>query len=173
MFRVIPLDPSLDRNRFCSGANALDRYFRDQVTQDIRRRVTTCFVAVDDADRIAGFYTLASAGVLLADLPEHLARKLPRYPTVPVVRMGRLAVDESVRGLGLGGALLADALARVAHSEIGAYALIVDAKDDAAVAFYRHHGFAAFGGRPQILFLPNATAAAASRSGSRKMRQAR
>ena len=68
-----------------------------------------------DLCMIAGYYTLASASILLSDLPETLAKKLPRYPSVPAVRMGRLAVSDSFKGKGLGAALLADALRIVAH----------------------------------------------------------
>jgi len=133
----------------------LDRYFRQQVTQDIRRRVTACFVAVVTAsDQIAGYYTLASASVSLPDLPADLAKKLPRYPSIPAVRMGRLAVAERFKGLGLGSGLLADALARALRAEIAAYALIVDAKDDAAVAFYERHGFIPLASQERTLFLP-------------------
>lgn len=154
LFRVTALDGSHERASFNSGTSALDRYLREQVMQDMRRRVAACFVALTDDDRIAGYYTLASASLLLADLPEATAKKLPRYPTVPAVRMGRLAVDQVFKGQGLGGALLADALLRTAHSEIAAYALMVDAKDPTAAAFYRHHGFIALPDAPLMLFLP-------------------
>ena len=163
MVRITPLDPASERGSFDSGVEALDRYFRERVSQDIRRRVTTCFVARDRHDRIAGFYTLSATSVLLADLPQETARKLPRYPTVPAVRMGRLAVDRSARGKGLGAALLADALARCLDADIASFALVVDAKDEAAAAFYRHHGFIPFEDRPRILFLPLATARSALR----------
>lgn len=155
-FRVAPLDETHDRSAFKSGSVPLDRYFHQQVSQDIRRRVTACFVALDVAQspRIAGFYTLASTSVLLADLPPETGKKLPRYPSVPAVRMGRLAVDEHFKGQGLGGALLADALARAARAEIAAFALVVDAKDDAAASFYRHHGFIVLPDSPLTLFLP-------------------
>lgn len=86
-FLVKPLDTSHDRRTFCSGSPLLDRYLREQVTQDIRRRVAACFVAVTDEQRIAAYYTLASASLLLADLPIATVKKLPRYPTVPAVRM--------------------------------------------------------------------------------------
>ncbi len=92
LFRVIPLNKAHDRSTFNSGSEPLDCYFRERVTQDIRRRVTACFVAISCDGRIAGYYTLASASVFLGDLPEKLTKKLPRYPSVPVVRMGRLAV---------------------------------------------------------------------------------
>ncbi|MGV8893916.1 MAG: GNAT family N-acetyltransferase [Burkholderiaceae bacterium] len=163
-FRLAPLDVAHDRTAFNSSSEPLDRYLREQVTQDVRRRVAACFVALADGQRIAGYYTLASASLLLADLPATTAKKLPRYPTVPAVRMGRLAVDHAFKGRGLGGALLADALDRAARSEIAAYALMVDAKDGAAAAFYRHHGFIALPDSPRTLFLPLATALASRKT---------
>ena len=135
----------------------MNRYLREQVTQDIRRRVAACFVALADGQRIAGYYTLASASLVLSDLPASTGKKLPRYPTVPAVRMGRLAVDLAFKGKGLGGALLADALNRACHSQIAAFALMVDAKDKTAASFYQHHGFIALPDSPLSLFLPLAT----------------
>ena len=158
-FQVAPLHAAHDRTTFSSGTAALDRYLLEQFSQDVRRRVAACFVALaDDGQRIAGYYTLASTSLLLADLPANIGKKLPRYPTVPAVRMGRLAVDLAFKGQGLGGALLADALGRAARSEIAAYALMVDAKDAAAVAFYQHHSFIALPDSPRTLFLPLAMA---------------
>lgn len=164
-FRLAPLDQSHDRTRFNSGSEALDRYFREQVSQDVRRRVAACFVTLDEERQVAGYYTLASASLLLVDLPASSGKKLPRYPTVPTVRMGRLAVDQVFKGRGLGGALLADALERATHSEIAAYALMVDAKDALAVAFYRHHGFIVLPNSPLTLFLPLATVLAPRKVG--------
>jgi ribosomal protein S18 acetylase RimI-like enzyme len=112
---------------------------------------------MDGEQRVVGYYTLAAASVLLADLPDATAKKLPRYPSVPAIRMGRLAVDQGFKGRGLGGALLADALERAARSEIAAFAFVVDAKDDTAAAFYEHHGFIALPDTPSTLFLPLAT----------------
>ncbi len=160
-FRLALLDAAHDRVAFKCDSEPLNRYLREQVTQDVRRRVAACFVALADGNRIAGYYTLASASLLLADLPSSTCKKLPRYPTVPAVRMGRLAVDRAFNRQGLGGALLADALDRAVRSEIAAYALVVDAKDEAAAAFYRHHGFTALPDSPRTLFLPLATALAA------------
>ncbi len=131
-----------DRSGFTCGSESLDRYFRSQVSQDIRRRVAACYIALEqDSGRIAGFYTLSASQVSLGDLPEDIQRKLPRYPAVPAVRLGRLAVDQIFKGRGLGSALLVDAARRALHSDIAAFAMVVDAKDDRAAAFYRHHGF--------------------------------
>ncbi len=156
-FRLLALDATPDRSVFNSPSEPLNRYFREQVSQDVRRRVAACFVALNPENRIAGYYTLASASLRLTDLPSHLAKKLPRYPSVPAVRMGRLAVDEAFKGQSLGCALLADALTRTIRSEIAAYALIVDAKDELSAAFYQHHGFIALSESPLTLFLPLAT----------------
>jgi GNAT superfamily N-acetyltransferase len=134
---------------------ALDRYFHEQVGQDVRRRVTACFVAREiSSGRIAGYYTLAAGGVPVGDLPADLAKRLPRYPTVPVARLGRLAVALDFQGRRLGGALLWDAVERAAGSEVAVYAIVVDAKDEQAERFYRHHGFVEFGERLRTLLLP-------------------
>jgi GNAT superfamily N-acetyltransferase len=154
-FVIEPLAPPHDRADFTCGVEALDRYFRQQVGQDVRRRATACFVAREIAThRIAGFYTLAAGAILLADVPAPLAKRLPRYPTVPVARLGRLAVALAFHGLKLGGALLWDAVDRFARSEVAVYALLVDAKDQEAESFYLHHGFVALPSAPRTLILP-------------------
>lgn len=156
-FLLTQLNGAHDRTTFNSGSEPLNKYLREQVSQDVSRRVAACFVATTDGKRIAGYYTLASASLLLSELPPGTGKKLLRYPTVPAVRIGRLAVDQDFKGQGLGGALLADALGRAVGSEIAAFAMMVDAKDETAVAFYRHHGFIALPDSPRTLFLPLAT----------------
>ena len=154
-FIIEPLGPSHVRAEFTCGVDALDRYFREQVGQDVRRRATACFVAREIAtNRIAGFYTLAAAGVLVAQMPVRLAKRLPRYPAVPAARLGRLAVALAYHGRKLGGALLWDAVERASRSEVAVYALVVDAKDEEARSFYLHHGFVPFGDTPRTLILP-------------------
>lgn len=155
--RVVALDSAYDRSTFDCGSEPLNRYLREQVTQDIRRRVAACFVALADEQHIAGYYTLATASVPLTGLPTDIARKLPRYKAIPSICMGRLAVDQAFKGQGLGGALLVNALRRAADSEIAAFALIVDAKDKQAAAFYRHYEFIELANSPLRLFLPLAT----------------
>jgi ribosomal protein S18 acetylase RimI-like enzyme len=100
---------------------------------------------------------LATASVPLADLPDDVRRKLPRYGLVPAILMGRLAVDADFKGQGLGGALLVNALRRAASSEIPAAVLVVNAKNDQAAAFYRHHGFIPLADAALTLFLPLAS----------------
>ncbi|MDN7742235.1 GNAT family N-acetyltransferase [Burkholderia gladioli] len=153
---VAVLSAAHDRTRFDCGTPALDRYLRETATQDVRRRVAACFVMLD-RDAVVGYYTLSAASIALADLPLEITRKLPRYPAIPAVRMGRLAVDARYRGRGLGAALLVNALRRAAGSEIPAVAMTVDAKDAGAAAFYRHFGFQSLTHDPLALFLPLAT----------------
>ncbi len=143
------------RDEFRCGSEPLDRYFQEQVTQDVRRRAAACYVAVEfQSSKIAGYYTLTASGVPLTEMPERLIKRLPRYSSVPVALMGRLAVGIEFRGLKLGAALLWDATVRAARSEVAIYALAVDAKDAAAEAFYRHHGFSPFGATSRRLLLP-------------------
>jgi ribosomal protein S18 acetylase RimI-like enzyme len=165
-FVIELLGPGHDRTGFSCGVEALDRYFREQVTQDVRRRATACYVAADVATtKVAGYYTLAAASVALADLAAQLAKRLPRYPSVPVARLGRLAVDRTFRGRQLGGTLLWDAVMRALRSEIAVVALVVDAKDDQAESFYCHHGFVGFSSQPRRLVLPLANLASRERPG--------
>ena len=158
-FVIEPLHANHDRNAFKSGVEALDRYFASQVTQDIRRRVSACFVAGErGTTTVVGYYTISTSSMPLPDLAPAMAEKMPRYPLVPAVRIGRLAVAASHRGKGIGAGLLIDGIARAWRAEIMAFAVVVDAKDDAAVAFYRHHGFVAFASAPLTLYLPLAEA---------------
>jgi ribosomal protein S18 acetylase RimI-like enzyme len=158
-FRLAPLGAGHDRGSFHCGEEALDRYFQTQATEDIRRRIANCFVAVEiTTGVVAGYYTIAAASIPLVELPPEEAKRLPRYPTLPAVRIGRLTVDERFQGRGMGGALLADAARRSLQSPPVVYALLVDAKNDQAVAFYQRYLFRPVVGQPRTLFLPLATA---------------
>jgi ribosomal protein S18 acetylase RimI-like enzyme len=158
-FRFETLSKDHDRVAFHCGEEALDRYLQTQATQDIRRRIANCFVAVEAATGcVAAYYTIAAASVPLVDLPPADAKRLPRYPTVPAVMIGRLAVDQRFQGRGLGAALLAEATRRTMQAPPAVFALLVDAKNDRAVAFYRRYGFRPLVSRPRSLFLPLATA---------------
>jgi ribosomal protein S18 acetylase RimI-like enzyme len=157
-FEVAPLSASHDRTAFDCGEPALDRYLREIAMQDAKRRVSNCFVAVDDAGAIAGYFTLAASSIPLDELSEATKKRLPRYPLLPACLIGRLAVDRRFRGRGLGGALIIEAAARASRAEPAVLAMIVDAKDEKAAAFYEHHGFSRFASRPKSLYLPLATA---------------
>lgn len=159
-FRIEALGSAHDRAGFSCGVEPLDRYLKTQAGQDMRRRVSNCFVAVPDGTAaIAGFYTLAAASIPVLDLPEEQTRRLPRYPVLPAALIGRLAVDESFKGKQLGAALLFDALLRALRADPAVLTVIVDAKNATAEAFYRHHGFQPFLHLPSRLFLPVETAA--------------
>lgn len=158
-FAIEALSKAHQRTTFSCGNERIDRYFRETVTQDIKRQYATCLVARDiETDRIAGFYTLSSSNVPLMAVPEPLASRLPRYPTVPAVLIGWLGRDQSYAGLGLGEALLFDAIKTVAEAPIGAHAIFADAIDERAAAFYAAFGFTALIDRPKTLYLPVATA---------------
>jgi GNAT superfamily N-acetyltransferase len=149
---VEPLASGHDRSGFESGVEVLDRYFRTQAGQDARKNMAAPFVLALPDGTIAGYYTLSSTSVQLAELPEQTLRKLPKYPRVPATLMGRLAVDRRLQGKGYGRFLLADALYRSARSEIASFALIVDAKDDSARRFYDRESFLPFPEQPMKLF---------------------
>ncbi len=153
-FRIERLDAH-DHSGFDCGVSTLNVYLQKQAGQEVRRRVTACNLLIEQTTgQIAGYYTLSAGSVLLSDLPEASAQKLPRYPTVPVIRIGRLAVDRHFQGQSLGSVLIYDALQRAATGDIGVYAVVVDAKDDAAAAFYKRHDFIAFESAPRMLYLP-------------------
>jgi len=155
--RVEPLAAHHPRDRFTSGVPALDRYFRANAGQDARKHLAASFVLVDIGDQVLGYYTLSASSILLTELPDTITKRLPRYLLIPAILLGRLAVDFAQQGKGLGRFLLADALHRACRSDIAAFAVIVDAKDEAAAGFYRREGFQPFPNRPLKLFLPMAT----------------
>lgn len=143
-----------DRKAFDCGVEPLTNYLRKQAGQDQKRRVAVCYLLIEQAtEQIAAFYTLSAGSIELVDLPLEHVKKLPRYPTLPIARVGRLAVSLAFRGRGLGSTLLADAIKRSRTAEIGVYAIVVDAKDDQAAAFYEHHGFKRIG-ESNALLLP-------------------
>ena len=153
---IEPLERRHDRTAFSCGLPELDRYLARQAGQDIRRRIARVFVCTaGNADAVLGFYTLSALSIDLSSLPEELSRKLPRHP-VPCALVGRLAVDRSVQGQGLGRLLLADAVKRVAAARetVAMHALIVDAANDEAQRFYEEFGFSSLTDDPMRLFLP-------------------
>lgn len=156
-YRIERLDPDKHRREaFLCESPELTEYIRKRARKEMEARTSACFVLVplEDAGRIAGFYTLSAAEVSPSALPEALTRRLPRYPQVPVTLLGRLARDQEFRGKGIGDRLMEDALARaLAGSEVvGSIGVITDPKDEQAAQFYQEFSFQPLiGGR---LFLP-------------------
>jgi ribosomal protein S18 acetylase RimI-like enzyme len=159
-YLIEPLGSHHNRAAFESGVEPLDRYFHTSAGQDAKKRVAAPFVLLDRTNgAVAGYYTLSATSINLGELPTAIAKKLPKYPVVPAILLGRLAVDKNYRGKRLGEMLLMDALNRCKRSEIAAMAIVVDALDDSACSFYEHYQFIRFPDYPNRLFLPITTIA--------------
>jgi GNAT superfamily N-acetyltransferase len=154
---VCPLEKSHDRKSFDCGNEDLNRYLREQARQDAEKRVAAPFIFTQpNSSSVLGFYTLSASIISVNELPPELMKRLPRYGQLPVTLLGRLAVDRSVGGQGIGEFLLVDALRRSlgAAQQIAAMAVVVDAKNERAESFYRHFDFQPFQQTPLRLFLP-------------------
>lgn len=147
-----------DRAGFSCSAPALERYLKQQARQEQDRRVAAVFVLTDAATHttIIGYYTLSATALAYTDVPQDVARRLPRYPYQPAILIGRLAVATRFEGQGYGRRLLVDALVRSYRFDIGAIAVIVDAIDDRARGFYERFGFRLLPDYGHRLFLPMA-----------------
>lgn len=159
--RIEPLGKVHDRQSFRSGAAEIDDWFRHRAGQDARRNVARVFVAVDPDEprHVRGFYSLGAYTIAIDELPNEAARKLPRYDAIPAALIGRLTRNEQLAGQGMGALLLADALCRIltAAETLAVFAVVVDAKDARAAAFYQSFGFQLFPLHPKKLFLPTTT----------------
>ena len=158
MLEEQPLDPERhDRAAFACGIPELDEYLHRFATQHRRKGVSNVYVLVDTTvpGLILGYYTLSAAQVDTAELGDADRKKLPRYP-VPCFRMGRLACRGDRRRQGLGKLLIGCAVERClqARKQVAAYALIVDAKNATAKAFYEHYGITPCADTPMMLYLP-------------------
>jgi GNAT superfamily N-acetyltransferase len=150
------LDKAHDRTGFTSGHPVLDDWLRDRAAQFDRRDLSRTFIATRADDSIVlGYYAISTHRVIFDTLPLTEARGLPRLD-VPVVLIGRLAVDQRVQGQGLGAFLLIDALRRSLQisQQVGIRAVEVDAIDDQARNFYLKFGFCSLLDDPHHLFLP-------------------
>jgi predicted GNAT family N-acyltransferase len=148
--KIEPLGAKHDKLRaaFSCGVEPLDRYLKQQASQDAKRRAAVPYMLVSQDGRIAGYYTLSSDSMRADDLPEGLVKQLnlPRYPVIGATLIGRLARDLSFKGHGVGELLLADALkvSLTVSRKIASAGVIVDAKDERAHRFYTEFGFTAF-----------------------------
>jgi GNAT superfamily N-acetyltransferase len=142
---------------FSCEVHELDIWLKRQAGQDQKRNLAAVFVLTPDGKTVAGFYSLSAHSIQAADLPPDMARRLPRFP-LPVTLLGRMAVDQSLQGKGLGEFLLIHALKRawLGSREVASWAVVVDAKAGAR-EFYLKHDFIPFALQPQRLFLPMQT----------------
>ena len=149
-----------DRANFSCGIVALNNYIQQQASQDVKRNIARVYVlTLENKETVIGYYSLSACSILLDKLPEEYSKKLPRYPTIPVTLLGRIAIDERFHGQGYGEHLLIDAL-RVTYEmnlNIASYAVVVDALDNQAKKFYQHYGFQLLQHSKRRLFLPMKT----------------
>jgi len=154
---IEPLNLTHDRTGFQGGVKALDRYLKKQAKQDIKRRISRVFVATnpDNPKVVIGYYTLSTLSIELNQLPEKLARKLPKHP-VPTALIGRLSISNAAQGQGVGKLLLADAIKRTVavSDQIAIFAMVVDPINDNAKGFYEQFGFTRLSDDSPRLFLP-------------------
>jgi ribosomal protein S18 acetylase RimI-like enzyme len=155
-WEIAPLSRAHDREGFDCGEPSLDDFLARYARQNQDQGISRTYVATrPGANKVEGYFTLSTGSVAIRDLPEGERRRLPKYP-VPVVHLGRLAVDRSAAGRGLGERLLVEALRTSlrAAETVGAFAVEVVAKNDAARAFYAKFGFASLEDDRLHLYLP-------------------
>lgn len=140
-----PLARSHNKRQFNCGKELLDNYLHTQASQDVKRKLSVCFVFADEDDHVKGYYTLSSTSIPRDLLPDELKRKMPSsYHDLPATLLGRLAVDNSYKGKKLGKFLLFDALKKsydISLTAIGSVAIIVDPLDEDAIQFYQSFDF--------------------------------
>lgn len=154
---IEPLASHHDRTAFSCGEPSLDDYLKKQARQDVKRDLAACYVLSESGQpTIIGYYTLSAASVELSDLPPEIARKSGRYPLIPAVLLGRLAVDQRFRGTGKSSLLLLNALRRVLRTGVGVKLVLVDALHETAAQYYEYFEFRRFKDQRR-LYLPVST----------------
>lgn len=133
------------KSDFSCGKEMLDNYLHKQASQDIKRKLSVCFVIKEvETDLIKGYYTLSNNSIPLELVPNEIRKKLPRsYEAIPTTLLGRLAIDNKFQGQGMGKLILVDALKRSYElsKTIGSLAVVVDPIDKDAERFYDKYGF--------------------------------
>lgn len=140
------LNSTHNKKKFSCEKPMLDNYLHRQASQDVKRKLSVCFVLLDKSDSqiIQGYYTLSNNSIPLELIPVSFKKKLPKsYTSIPTILLGRLAIDSNYQGHGIGKVLLIDALKRcfLLSKSIGSYAVIVDPLDTEAESFYIKYGF--------------------------------
>ena len=139
------LNKKHNRKDFDCGKELLNDYLKTQAGQDVKRKLSVCFVLTDSETKvIQGYYTLSNSSIPLSSFSEQIKKKLPKsYKSIPTTLLGRLATDKKYQGNGIGKILLIDALKRSygISNEIGSFGIIVDPIDDDAKSFYQKYDF--------------------------------
>lgn len=138
------LDKKHNREEFDCGKELLNNYLKTQAGQDIKRKLSACFVLSENETNIQGYYTLSNNSISLSNFPEQIQKKLPKsYNSIPTTLLGRLAIDKKYQGQGIGKMLLIDALKRSYElsQEIASLAVVVDPIDEEAEKFYKKYDF--------------------------------
>jgi predicted GNAT family N-acyltransferase len=134
-----------DRAAFHCGEKALESYFLERASRDVREKISAVFVLLteDDNNTVLGYYTLSSHEIDAGELPTDLIKKIGKYRRLPATLLVRLAVSNTHKGRGLGEYLLMDVLRRSldATTRVMSFAVVVDAKGEHVVAFYEKYGF--------------------------------
>lgn len=140
-----PLNSFHKKKDFACGKKPLDDYLQTQAKQDVKRKLSVCFVLAEEDNIVKGYYTLSSASINKELLPEVIIKKLPpAYYNLPATLLGRLAIANTFKGQKLGELLLIEALKRsyeISLNSIGSIAVIVDPIDEDAIRFYKRYGF--------------------------------
>ena len=163
-----PLDQSFDRLSFDCGKPRLNDYLKKYAWQNQQKRYSMTFVAtVENSQEIAGYYCSSASSIEFTNIPDSLTKKLPKYPA-PVMLIGQLAVDRKMQGKRLGKVLLMHALSKAVRisSELGIFAVRVDAKDESARDFYQKYGFISLKDAESSLILPIKTIIASQKMNS-------
>ena len=139
------LDKHHNRTDFDCGNDLLNNYLKNQARQDIKRKLSACFIlTLIETDNVIGYYTLSNNSIPLSHFSKKIQSKLPEsYTSIPTTLLGRLAVDKKYQGRGMGKILLIDALKRsfTYSQEIGSFAVVVDPVDNDARKFYEKYDF--------------------------------
>lgn len=143
---VLPLEAlGIKKASFSCSVKALECYFHQYASQDVKKGLAKCFVLIENAQsKIIGYYTLSALSIPISDIPKERINKGIPYPNIPAVLIGRLAIDDRFQKQGYGKFLIADAMYKIKNTTVRSAMLVVEAKDDNAASFYERLGFIEF-----------------------------
>lgn len=156
----VPISKKIDRKEFDCGEEELNEYLQKHARQNHELNISRCLVAINPKapTKPLGYYTISTAQIGVEDIPpDQVKKRLPAYP-VPAIIIGRLAVDKSTKGKGLGAKILktifSNAVAISKNPTSPAFKfIVVDAKNEKAKAFYEKYGFVSFRNKEYFLLI--------------------